>query len=101
MEIDSSVPALKCQLLPESTVEETLFISINPFSGLYKVVSYMGEAEIYLYFLLSIRLAVFIESHYSQQIEISLNRDQTNLIDAINSYKYENSLFFIKVCYLH
>ncbi|CAF2842556.1 unnamed protein product [Rotaria sp. Silwood2] len=68
LEIDSSIPALQCQLLPESTSEEILFISINPFSGLFKVVSYM-------------------ETRYSQQIENALNRDQTNLIDAINLFK--------------
>jgi hypothetical protein len=43
VEIDSSIPALKCELLPESTSEEILFISISPFSGLYKIVSYMGK----------------------------------------------------------
>jgi hypothetical protein len=43
VEIDSTIPALKCQLLPESTSEEILFISISPFSGLYKIVSYMGN----------------------------------------------------------
>ncbi|CAF1025919.1 unnamed protein product [Rotaria sordida] len=68
IEIDSSIPALQCELLPESTSEEILFISINPFSGLFKVVSYM-------------------ETRYSQQIENALNRDQTNLIDAINLFK--------------
>jgi hypothetical protein len=31
----------------------------------------------------------FLESRYSQQIENALNRDQTNLIDAINLFKYE------------
>ncbi|CAF5089721.1 unnamed protein product, partial [Rotaria magnacalcarata] len=67
IEIDSSIPALKCELLPESTTEEILFISINPFSGFFKVVSYM-------------------ETCYSQQIENALNRDQTNLIDAINLF---------------
>jgi len=43
VEIDSSIPVLKCELLPESTSEEILFISISPFSGLYKIVSYMGK----------------------------------------------------------
>ncbi len=46
VEIDSSIPALKCELLPESTSEEILFISISPFSGLFKVVSYMGKLKI-------------------------------------------------------
>ena len=41
--IDPHIPALRCELLPESTSEEILFISINPFSGLYKVSSYMGN----------------------------------------------------------
>ncbi|CAF0853162.1 unnamed protein product [Rotaria sp. Silwood1] len=68
IEIDSSIPALKCEFLPESTSEEILFISINPFSGLFKVVSYM-------------------ETRYSQQIENALNREQTNLIDSINLFK--------------
>jgi hypothetical protein len=45
VEIDSSIPALKCELLPESTSEEILFISISPFSGLYKTVSYMGNTK--------------------------------------------------------
>ena len=43
VDIDLSIPALKCELLPESTSEEALFVSISPFSGLYKVVSYMGK----------------------------------------------------------
>jgi len=33
-----------------------------------------------------------METRYTQQIENALNRDQTNLIDAINLYKYENFL---------
>ncbi|CAF3629872.1 unnamed protein product [Rotaria socialis] len=78
IEIDSSIPALKCELLPESTTEEILFISINPFSGYFKVVSYM-------------------ETCYSQQIENALNRDQTNLIDTINLFKHENSFFLLLV----
>ncbi|CAF1028589.1 unnamed protein product [Rotaria sordida] len=68
IEIDPLIPALKCELLPESTSEEILFISISPFSGLYKVVCYM-------------------ETRYSQQIEYALNRDPGNLIDAINLFK--------------
>ncbi|UJR23584.1 hypothetical protein I4U23_026573 [Adineta vaga] len=68
IEIDSSIPALKCEFLPESTPEELLFISISPYSGLYKVVCFM-------------------ETLHSQRIENALNRDQTNLIDAINSLK--------------
>ncbi|CAF0730411.1 unnamed protein product [Rotaria sp. Silwood1] len=68
IEIDPSIPALKCELLPESRSEEILFISISPFSGLYKVVSYM-------------------ETRYSQQIEYALNRDPLNLIEAINLFK--------------
>ncbi|CAF0807683.1 unnamed protein product [Adineta steineri] len=68
IEIDSSIPVLKCELLPESTSEEILFISISPFSGLYKIVSYM-------------------ESRFCLQIEHALNRDQGNLIDAINLFK--------------
>jgi hypothetical protein len=48
VEIDSEIPALKCEFLPESTSDEILFISISPFSGLYKVVSYMGKFEIKL-----------------------------------------------------
>lgn len=46
VEIDSAIPALKCEFLSESTPEEILFISISPFSGLYKVVSYMGKFDI-------------------------------------------------------
>ncbi|CAF2044531.1 unnamed protein product [Rotaria magnacalcarata] len=68
IEIDPLIPALKCELLPDSTSEEALFISISPFSGLYKVTSYM-------------------ETRYSQQIEYALNRDQGTLIDAINLFK--------------
>ncbi|CAF4383757.1 unnamed protein product, partial [Adineta steineri] len=67
-EIDSIIPALKCGFLPDSTSEEILFISISPFSGLFKVVSYM-------------------ETRYSPQIENTLNRDQTNLIESINLFK--------------
>jgi hypothetical protein len=44
-DIDSTIPALKCELLPECTTNEILFISISPFSGLYKVVSYMGRMK--------------------------------------------------------
>lgn len=43
--IDPTIPALKCELLPESSSEEMLFVSISPFSGLYKVFSYMGNAR--------------------------------------------------------
>jgi len=43
VKFDPSIPALRCELLPESTTEETLFVSISPFSGLYKVTSYMGK----------------------------------------------------------
>ncbi|CAF4343598.1 unnamed protein product, partial [Adineta steineri] len=68
IEIDSSIPVLKCELLPESTSEEILFISISRFSGLYKIVSYM-------------------ESRFCLQTEHALNRDQGNLIDAINLFK--------------
>lgn len=68
MIFDPSIPALRCELLPESTIEETLFVSISPFSGLYKVVSYM-------------------ENRFIQQIEHALNRDQGNLIEAINIFK--------------
>ncbi|CAF3375137.1 unnamed protein product [Rotaria socialis] len=49
IEIDSSIPALKCELLPESTTEEILFISINPFSGYFKVVSYMAHINCNIY----------------------------------------------------
>ncbi|CAF3177384.1 unnamed protein product [Rotaria socialis] len=49
IEIDSSIPALKCELLPESTTEEILFISINPFSGFFKVVSYMAHINCNIY----------------------------------------------------
>lgn len=66
--IDPTIPSLKCELLPESSPEEILFISISPFSGLYKVVSYM-------------------ENRFSQQIEHALNRDQNNLTEAINLFK--------------
>jgi hypothetical protein len=31
----------------------------------------------------------FLETRYSQQIENALNREQINLIDAINLFKYE------------
>ncbi|CAF1464288.1 unnamed protein product, partial [Didymodactylos carnosus] len=68
IEIDSVIPALKCELLPNSTSEEILFILISPLSGIFKVVSYM-------------------ETRYSQQIENSLNRDQTNLTESINLLK--------------
>ncbi|UJR25327.1 hypothetical protein I4U23_006678 [Adineta vaga] len=68
IEIDSSIPVLKCELLLESRTEEILFISISPFSGLYKVVSYM-------------------ESRYLQQIEHALNRDHGNLLETINLFK--------------
>jgi len=51
VEIDSSIPVLKCELLPESTSEEILFISISPFSGLYKTVSYMGNTKKKIFFL--------------------------------------------------
>ncbi len=34
-----------------------------------------------------------METRYTQQIENALNRDQTNLIDAINLYKYEKFLW--------
>ena len=46
VQIDPSIPALTCEFLPESTPEERLFISISPYSGLYKVVSYMGNPRI-------------------------------------------------------
>ncbi|CAF0742948.1 unnamed protein product [Adineta ricciae] len=68
IEIDPTVPVLKCELLLESTSEEMLFISISPFSGLYKVVSY-------------------IDSQYLQQIEHALNRDQNSLLESINLFK--------------
>lgn len=68
IEIDSSIPVLKCELLSECSTEEILFISISPFSGLFKAVCYM-------------------ETRFCQQIENALNRDQTNLIDSLNQFK--------------
>ncbi|CAF3486334.1 unnamed protein product [Rotaria socialis] len=74
IEIDSSIPALKCELLPESTTEEILFISINPFSGYFKVVSYM-------------------ETCYSQQIENALNPHiNCNIYTRIPSLNLKNEL---------
>ena len=87
VEIDSSIPALKCELLPESTSEEILFISINPFSGLYKVISYMGKSIPLLFAHYTPYILSYSETRYSQQIEYALNRDQDNLNNAINLLK--------------
>lgn len=87
VEIDSSIPTLKCELLPESTSEETIFISINPFSGLYKVISYMGKSTPILFSCYTPYILSYSETRYSQQIEYALNRDQDNLINVINLLK--------------
>jgi hypothetical protein len=51
------------------------------------------------FFLLLISGFFFLETHYSQQIENALNRDQTNLIDAINLYKSEK--YSTKILFLY
>jgi hypothetical protein len=48
----------------------------------------MGNIKIGIFVL--IKSSLSSETRYSQQIENALNRDQTNLIDAINLFKYKN-----------
>ena len=67
VEIDPSIPALRCELLPESTSEETLFISISPFSGLYKVVCYMGKVD----WGLSLRLFTFVSCLLKKRVSVN------------------------------
>ena len=60
---------MKCELLPESTDDELLYISVNSHSGLFRAVSYISNDK------------------RSEQIEKALNDDPTKLIDAINTFK--------------
>lgn len=62
---------MKCELLPESNDDELLYISINCYSGLFRVVSYTNDERF----------------SRSEQIEKALNDDQTKLIESINSFK--------------
>ncbi|CAF0747923.1 unnamed protein product [Adineta ricciae] len=68
IKIDASIPVLICDFLPESTSDERLFISISPYSGLYRAASYM-------------------ETRFSKQIESALNNNPNNLTEPINSFK--------------
>jgi len=71
IEIDLKILTMKCELLPKSNDDELLYISINCYSGLFCVVSYIKDER----------------CSRSEQIEKALNDDQTKLIESINSFK--------------
>jgi hypothetical protein len=96
VEVDDSMSALICTLLPESTSEEMLFITINPYSGLFCVMSYIGKRSTRSFVLrtrliivvIDFRDFILVEARFCQQIEQALNREPTTLVEAIHSLKY-------------